>query len=92
MTRLAKSLLAIFLSAFPALLWAQAYPAATPRPILERLNAEVNKVINAPEVREAWGKQGAMPMGMSIAQFDMFLREEIVKWAPVVKATGMKVD
>ena len=67
-------------------------PAATPRPILERLNAEVNKVINAPEVKAAWGKQGAMPMGMSIAQFDKFLREEIVKWAPVVKATGMKVN
>src|SRR3972149_3317786 len=66
-------------------------PAATPRPILERLNAEVNKVINAPEVKAAWGKQGAMPMGMSIAQFDKFLRDEIVKWAPVVKATGMKV-
>ncbi|OFZ89055.1 MAG: MFS transporter [Betaproteobacteria bacterium RBG_16_66_20] len=67
-------------------------PAATPRPILERLNAEVNKVINAPEVKAAWGKQGAMPMGMSIAQFDKFLRDEIVKWAPVVKATGMKVE
>jgi tripartite-type tricarboxylate transporter receptor subunit TctC len=67
-------------------------PAATPRPVLERLNAEVNKVINAPEVKEAWGKQGAMPMGMPIAEFDKFLRAEIVKWAPVVKATGMKVD
>ena len=67
-------------------------PAGTPRPVLERLNAEVNKVINAPEVKEAWGKQGAMPMGMTIEQFDKFLRAEIVKWAGVVKATGMKVD
>ena len=67
-------------------------PAGTPRPILERLNAEVNKVINAPEVKEAWGKQGAMPMGMSIEQFDRFLRAEIVKWSGVVKATGMKVE
>ena len=41
---------------------------------------------------EAWGKQGAMPMGMSIPEFDKFLRAEIVKWAPVVRATGMKVD
>jgi len=38
-------------------------PAATPRPILERLNAEVNKVINSPDVKAAWGKQGAMPWG-----------------------------
>jgi len=67
-------------------------PAGTPRPILEQLNAEVNKVINAPEVKEAWAKQGAVPMGMSIEQFDKFIRAEIVKWSSVVKATGMKVD
>lgn len=67
-------------------------PAGTPRPILERLNAEVNKVINAPEVKEAWNKQGAKPMGMSIGEFDKFMRAEIVKWSSVVKATGMKVD
>ena len=67
-------------------------PAGTPRPVLEQLNAEVNKVINAPEVKEAWAKQGAAPMGMSIDQFDKFIRAEIVKWSSVVKATGMKVD
>ena len=67
-------------------------PASTPRPLLERLNAEVNKVINAPDVREAWAKQGAMPMGMTIDQFDKFLRAEIVKWAKVVKVSGAKVD
>jgi tripartite-type tricarboxylate transporter receptor subunit TctC len=67
-------------------------PAGTPRPILERLNAEVNKIVNSPEVKDAWAKQGAMPMGMSIEQFDKFMRAEIVKWAPVVKATGMKAD
>jgi tripartite-type tricarboxylate transporter receptor subunit TctC len=67
-------------------------PAGTPRPILEQLNAEVNKVINAPEVKELWAKQGAVPMGMSIEQFDKFIRAEIVKWSSVVKATGMKVD
>jgi tripartite-type tricarboxylate transporter receptor subunit TctC len=67
-------------------------PAGTPRPVLERLNAEVNKVINAPEVKEAWEKQGAIPMGMGIDQFDKFLREEIVKWAKVVEVSGAKVD
>jgi len=49
-------------------------------------------VINAPEVKEAWSKQGAVPMGMSIEQFDKFIRAEIVKWSGVVKATGMKVE
>ena len=67
-------------------------PAGTPRPILERLNAVTGKILNAAEVKENWGKQGAVPMGMPIAEFDRFLREDIAKWAGVVKATGMKVD
>jgi tripartite-type tricarboxylate transporter receptor subunit TctC len=67
-------------------------PAATPRPILERLNLEINKVISAPEVKEAWAKQGAVPMGMTLEQFDRFLREDIVKWAKVLKLSGAKVD
>jgi len=67
-------------------------PAGTPRPVLERLNAEIAKVLNAPDVKEGWSKQGAVPMSMSIEQFDKFLREDIAKWAAVVKATGMKVE
>jgi tripartite-type tricarboxylate transporter receptor subunit TctC len=67
-------------------------PAGTPRPVLERLNAEVVKVLNAADVKAAWSKQGAQPMGMSIDQFDKFLREDVTKWAGVVKATGMKVE
>src|SRR5438105_4519627 len=66
-------------------------PAGTPRPLLEKLNAEIVKVLNAPEVKENWGKQGAVPMGMSIAEFDRFLREDIAKWGKLVKDTGMKV-
>lgn len=67
-------------------------PAGTPRPILEKLNLETNKVINAPEVKENWLKQGAVPMGMPIDQFGRFLREDAQKWAKLVKDTGMKVD
>ena len=67
-------------------------PAGTPRPVLEKLNAEVNKIINAPDVKEAWGKQGAVPMGMGVDEFGKFLQEDIAKWAKLVKATGMKVD
>jgi tripartite-type tricarboxylate transporter receptor subunit TctC len=67
-------------------------PAGTPRPILEKLNAEVNKIINAPEVKETWGKQGAVPMGMPVDEFGRFLQEDIAKWSKLVKATGMKVD
>jgi tripartite-type tricarboxylate transporter receptor subunit TctC len=67
-------------------------PAGTPRPILERINLEVNRIVNAPDVKEAWSKQGAVPMSMSADQFDRFLRQEIVKWAKVVKVSGAKVD
>ena len=67
-------------------------PAGTPRPVLEKLNAEVNKVINAPDVKETWSKQGAVPMGMTIDEFEKFLRQDIVKWAKVVKLSGAKVD
>jgi tripartite-type tricarboxylate transporter receptor subunit TctC len=67
-------------------------PAKTPRPVLEKLNAEVNKLLNSAEVKDNWGKQGTTTMGMSIEQFDRFLREEIVKWAKVVKISGAKAD
>jgi tripartite-type tricarboxylate transporter receptor subunit TctC len=67
-------------------------PAGTPRPILERLNAEVAKIVSAPEVKEAWAKQGAVPMAMPIDQFDRFMREDIVKWAKIVRISGAKAD
>ncbi|HVL35911.1 MAG TPA: tripartite tricarboxylate transporter substrate binding protein [Burkholderiales bacterium] len=67
-------------------------PAGTPRPVLERLSGEIVKVVESPEVKASWAKQGAVPMGMTPAAFDRFLREDIVKWAKLVKASGMKVD
>ena len=67
-------------------------PAATPRSVVEKLNAEIVKILNSPEVKENWSKQGAAPMAMTPEQFDKFLRDDIAKWAGVVKATGMKVE
>jgi len=67
-------------------------PAATPKPLLERLSAEVKKVIHSPDVKENWGKQGAVPMDMSPEEFGKFVRADIAKWAKLVKDTGMKVD
>ena len=67
-------------------------PAATPKPILERLSAEVKKVIHAPDVKNNWAKQGAVPMDMSPEEFGKFVRADIAKWAKLVKDTGMKVD
>jgi tripartite-type tricarboxylate transporter receptor subunit TctC len=67
-------------------------PAKTPRPLLEKLNTEVNNILNSADVKETWLKQGTLPMGMSIEQFDKFLREEIVKWGKIVKISGAKLD
>jgi tripartite-type tricarboxylate transporter receptor subunit TctC len=67
-------------------------PAATPKPILERLSNEVRKVINAPDVKDNWVKQGAVPMAMAPEEFGKFVREDIAKWGKLVKDTGMKVD
>jgi tripartite-type tricarboxylate transporter receptor subunit TctC len=67
-------------------------PAATPRPIVEELSSAVNKVINAPDVKQTWAKQGAVPMGMTPDEFGRFLRADIEKWAKLVKETGMHVE
>ena len=67
-------------------------PAGTPKPIVERLNAEIRKIVNRPEVKEAWAKQGAAPMSMSTEEFGQYLREDIAKWANIVKISGAKVD
>ena len=64
-------------------------PAGTPKAIVDKLNAEINKVINRPDVKEAWDKQGAVPLVMSPAEFDAYLRKDVEKWAKVVKAAGL---
>ena len=63
-------------------------PAGTPKPIIDKLNAEINKVINKPEVAQIWAKQGAVAMVKTPAEFDSYLRGDIEKWARVVKLSG----
>ena len=67
-------------------------PANTPKPIVDKLNAEIVKVINRADVKAAWEKQGAVPMTMTSGEFDAYLRKDIDKWAGVVKASGAKVQ
>jgi tripartite-type tricarboxylate transporter receptor subunit TctC len=67
-------------------------PKGTPQPIVEKLNAEIRKVVNAPAVKETWAKQGAVPMNMTPAEFGAYLEKDIVKWANVVKTANIKVD
>ncbi len=60
-------------------------PKGTPQAIIEKLNAAVNDVIRRPEIVKLWADQGAAPMSMTPAEFDKFLRDDILKWAEVVK-------
>jgi tripartite-type tricarboxylate transporter receptor subunit TctC len=64
-------------------------PAGTPKAVVDKLNAEINKVIAKPEVKAAWDKQGAVALTMTPAEFDAYLRKDIEKWARVVKAANL---
>ena len=67
-------------------------PAGTPKPIVDRLNAEIGKIVARPDVKKAWNEQGAEPMAMTPAEFEKFLNADIAKWAHVVKVAGVKPD
>jgi tripartite-type tricarboxylate transporter receptor subunit TctC len=67
-------------------------PAGTPKAIVDKLNAEINKVITRPDVKEAWDKQGAVALVMTPAEFEKYLRADIDKWAQVVKTAGLKAE
>jgi tripartite-type tricarboxylate transporter receptor subunit TctC len=67
-------------------------PTGTPKPIIDKLNAEVNKILARPDLKEAWAKQGATPMTMSPSEFEAYLKADIDKWANVVKVSGAKVQ
>ncbi|MBU1360781.1 MAG: tripartite tricarboxylate transporter substrate binding protein [Gammaproteobacteria bacterium] len=67
-------------------------PAHTPDAIVKKLNAEINKALESPEVKQYFLAQGAEPMVMSPDQLGKFLKVEIGKWSSAVKASGAKVE
>jgi len=67
-------------------------PTGTPKEIVERLNVEIGKIIARPAIREAWAKQGAVPMTMTPAAFNTYLQGDIAKWAKVIDKAGLKVQ
>ncbi len=67
-------------------------PMATPPPIIDRLNAEIRKVLAMPAIREVYAKAAAQVVGNTPAEFGVFIRAEQAKWAAIVKSTGIKVE
>ena len=64
----------------------------TPQPIIDRMFAEVAKVLQMPDIKEIWATQGADLGGMPPAEFDKLVKSEIAKWGKVVKDAGIKID
>jgi tripartite-type tricarboxylate transporter receptor subunit TctC len=60
-------------------------PTGTPRPVVDKLNTAINEVVRRPDIVRLWKDQGALPMSMTPEEFDKYLRDDIVKWANVVK-------
>ncbi len=64
----------------------------TPQPIVDRMFAEVAKVLQMPDIKDIWATQGAELGGMPPAEFDKLVKSEIAKWGKVVKEAGIKID
>ena len=67
-------------------------PAHTPREIIGKLNTDILRVINTPEMRRQFAAQGIDATGSTPEQFATYIRNEIAKWARAIKASGARAD
>ena len=67
-------------------------PAATPRDIINRLNAELNKVVASPDMKEKMAQNGVDPLGGTPEQFRDYIRSESVRFGKVIKEAGIKAE
>ena len=67
-------------------------PAGTPKEIVARLNTEIIKIFNSPEMRESLSKQGAEVRTNTPDEFSAFIRDEKARWAKVVKEANVKIE
>jgi tripartite-type tricarboxylate transporter receptor subunit TctC len=67
-------------------------PAGTPKPIITKLNAEANRILAMQDVKDRMAVVGMQPAGGTPEEFGKFIRDELAKWGPIVKAAGVKVE
>jgi len=67
-------------------------PAGTPAAVVELISRDINEALRDPEVRERVNRIALEPVGTSPAEFEQYLKADIVKWGRVVKASGAKAD
>jgi tripartite-type tricarboxylate transporter receptor subunit TctC len=67
-------------------------PAGTPRAVITRLNAELVKVMHAPELKEKLAAMGTDPLTSTPEEFAAYIKSEIAKWGDVIRKSGLKAD
>jgi tripartite-type tricarboxylate transporter receptor subunit TctC len=67
-------------------------PAGTPKPVVQRVNAELAKALESRQVREQFAAQGLEAAGSTPEAFGTYLRSEIAKWGKVIKASGATAE
>jgi tripartite-type tricarboxylate transporter receptor subunit TctC len=78
---------------YEAIIWIGVVaPAGTPKPIVEKLNTEINKILMRPDIVQSWRRQGANTMVMSPDEFGAYISSEIVRWGKLIKANHIGIN
>lgn len=72
--------------------WGVLFPAGTPKPILDRVHAELTKVVASAEVKERFAQLGVEPVSSSPEQFRQFIQAEMARWGKLVKEANIKAE
>ena len=67
-------------------------PAGTPEPVIEKLNAEIRRALQSPEMQKQLKAQGAQALGSTPQEYAAYIKSEISRWGEVVKAANVKLD
>jgi tripartite-type tricarboxylate transporter receptor subunit TctC len=78
---------------FQAMSWhGVAFPAATPPAIVEKLSAAIQKAMATQEMQDKYATGGSKATAMTPQQFAAYIKEDTERWAPIIKASGAKVE